>query len=277
MLLNRKDLEPGSSPTAAYGERLRVLRDERGWTQDELAVRMRYSGTHISAVETGRRSPTPRFSQSADKAFGTGNLFERRGQSVRNTSLLEGFPEYVALEVKAAEIRLFELGIIPGLLQTPDYAAAITRGAVRRGAITEQQEEERLTLLAQRQASLERTPPPFIYAVMDESCLWRPVGGPKVMAAQMDRLLAFAELPTTVLQVAPYSLGERRAFDLPVHLVTLEDRKTILYTESAQRGHLERESVFVVPMLTAYHQMQAEALSQAESVTMIQQFRKGAP
>ncbi|GGZ92535.1 hypothetical protein GCM10010329_11500 [Streptomyces spiroverticillatus] len=209
--------------------------------------------------------------------MGTGDLFERRGNSVRNTSLLEGFTEYLALEVKAAEIRLFELGIIPGLLQTSDYAAAITRGAVQRGAITEQQAEERLTLLAARQASLERTPPPFIHAVMDESCLRRPVGGAKVMEGQMDRLLAFAELPTTVLQVAPYSLGERRSFDMPVLLVTMEDRKTILYAESAQRGHLERESAFVVPTLTAYHQIQAEALSQAESVAMIQQFRKGAP
>ncbi|MEU8888248.1 helix-turn-helix transcriptional regulator [Streptomyces sp. NPDC048442] len=275
--MNRKELEPGSSPIAAYGERLRILRDERGWTQDELGAHMGYSGTHISAVETGRRSPTPRFSRSADRALGTGDQFERRGQSVRNTSLLEGFPEYVVLEVKAAEIRLFELGIMPGLLQTPDYAAAITSGAVRRGAITEQQADERLTLLAERQASLERTPPPFIHAVLDESCFWRPVGGPRVMAAQLERLLAFAELPTTVLQVAPYALGERRAFDLPVHLVTLADRKTILYTESAQRGHLERESTFVVPMLTAYHQLQAEALSQAESVAMIQKFRKGAP
>ncbi|MFJ2742206.1 helix-turn-helix domain-containing protein [Streptomyces sp. NPDC087440] len=275
--MNRKDLEPASSPAAAYGERLRTLRDERGWTQDELAVRMGYSGTHISAVETGRRSPTPRFSHSADKAFGTGNLFERRGQSVRNTSLLEGFPEYLALEVKAVEIRLFELGIIHGLLQTPAYAEAITRGSVRRGAITEQQAEERLTLLAERQASMERTPSPFIHAVLDESCLMRPVGGARVMADQMDRLLAFAELPTTVLQVAPYSLGERRSFDRPATLVTLTDRKVILYTESAQRGHLERESAFVTPMLTAYHQLQAEALSQAESVAMIQQFRKGAP
>lgn len=265
------------SAAARFGERLRRLRDERGWTQDELAVRMGCSGSHISAVETGRRSPTSRFSTSADRALGTGDQLERQGRAVRNTAILDGFPEYAAHETRAAEIRLFELGIVPGLLQTPEYAAAIATGAVRRGAITEQQAEERLTLLARRQASLERTPAPLVYAVLDESCIRRPVGGPGVMAAQLERLVAFAELPTTVLQVAPYELGERRAFDLPVLLLTLADRSLIVYAESAMQGQLDRDTGVVLRMLTAYHQLQAEARSQAESVAMIEQLRKGAP
>ncbi|MQS38220.1 helix-turn-helix domain-containing protein [Streptomyces katsurahamanus] len=276
-MLNRKELDPERSPGAAFGQHLRMLRDERGWTQEDLAERMGYSGTHISAIETGRRSPTPQFAHSADKAFGTGDTFERRGRAVRHTALLEGFPEYVANEVRASEIRLFELGIIPGLLQTPEYAAAITTGAVRRGAITEHQAEERMTLLAKRQASLERDPAPLVYAVLDESCIRRTVGGPGVMAAQVERLAAFAELPNTVLQFAPYDLGERRSFDLPVRLLTLPDRSMVAYAESAQQGRMERDMRFVQPILTAYHQLQVEALSQAASMTMINQVRKGTP
>ncbi|MEU7182469.1 MULTISPECIES: helix-turn-helix domain-containing protein [Streptomyces] len=276
-MVNRKELDPERSPGARFGQRLRALRDERGWTQDELGERMGCTGTHISAVETGRRPPTPRFAASADRAFGTGDRLERQGRAVWHTAILEGFPEFVAHEVRAAEIRLFELGIIPGLLQTPEYAAAITTGAVRRGAITEQQAEERLTLLAQRQASLDRIPAPLVYVVLDESCLRRVVGGPRVMAAQLEQLAAFAELPSTVLQVAPYDLGERRPFDLPVHLLTLPDRAQLAYAESAQQGRLERDMRFVQPLLTAYHQLQAEALSQMASVDMIEQVRKGTP
>lgn len=276
-MVNRKELDPETSPEAAFGQRLRHLRDERGWTQDELGARMRCTGTHISAVETGRRPPTGRFAFSADRAFGTGDRFQRMVSALQNTALLDGFPEYVRQEVRAAEIRLFELGLVPGLLQTPEYAAAITTGAVRRGAITEQQAEERLALLAERQASLDRTPPPLVYAVLDESCIRRSVGGSGVMAGQLDRLVAFAELPSTVLQVAPFDLGERRAFDLPVYLLTLRDRSLMSYAESAHRGHLERESTFVLPRLTAYHQLQVEALSQAASVTMIEELRKGRP
>ncbi|MFF2187841.1 helix-turn-helix transcriptional regulator [Streptomyces sp. NPDC058155] len=276
-MVNRKELDPDTSPQAAFGKRLRQARDERGWTQDDLGSRMGCTGTHISAVETGRRPPTGRFALSADRAFGTSDKFQRMVNALHNTALLEGFPEYVRQEVRAAEIRLFELGIVPGLLQTPEYAAAIATGAVRRGAITEQQAEERLTLLAERQASLDRTPPPLVYAVLDESCIRRPVGGPGAMRAQLDKLVAFAELPSTVLQVAPYALGERRPFDLPVRLITLPDRSMIAYAESAMQGYLDRNTGVVLPMVTAYHQLQAEARSQAESVAMIEQLRKGPP
>lgn len=274
-MVNRKDLDADHSPGAAFGQRLRRLRDERGWTQDELAERMGCSGSHVSAVETGRRPPTNRFAASADRVFGTGDRLQRQGRAVRDTAWLEGFPEFVGHEARAAEIRLFELGIVPGLLQTPAYAAAITAGAVRRGAITEQQAEERMALLAKRQASLERTPPPLIYAVLDESCIRRVVGGPSVMAAQLEALVTFAERPSTVFQVAPYDLGERRAFDLPVYILTMSDRSLMSYAESAQQGRLERDTRFVQPLLTAYHQLQAEALSQAASVATIKDARKG--
>ncbi|MFF0058654.1 Scr1 family TA system antitoxin-like transcriptional regulator [Streptomyces microflavus] len=267
-MVNRKQLDP-DDPDVSFGLQLRQARDARGWTQDELAARMGCSGTHISAVETGRRPPTPRFARSADRALGTGDKFQRMVHATSNTALLEGFPEFVRLEIRAAEIRLFELGIIPGLLQTAEYAAAISHGAVRRGAITEQQAEERLSLLAERQASLTRDPPPMIYAVLDESCIRQSVGGAAVMKAQMDKLVAFAELPSTVLQIAPFDLGERRSFDQPVTLLTLPDRTQVAYSESAQQGRLERNMDLVQPLMTAYHQMQAEAASQAESVATI--------
>ncbi|WP_328471827.1 helix-turn-helix domain-containing protein [Streptomyces sp. NBC_00448] len=273
--MNRKELKPESSPVAAFGERLRRLRDERGWTQDELAERMGYSGTHISAVETGRRSPTPRFSTIADKVLGTGDQLERQGRAVRSDALLEGFPEFVAHEAKAAEIRLYEVGVIPGLLQTPDYAAALTAGTVKRGAITPEQGDERNALIAQRQATLDRIPLPLVFVVLDESCLRRPIGDSAVMEAQFTRLLEFADLPNTVVQVAPFTMGARRSLSLPLYLLTLSDRSLISYAESAHQGHLERETPFVLPVLTAYHQLQAEALSQAASVAMINRLRKG--
>ncbi len=95
------------------------------------------------------------------------------------------------------------------------------------------------------------------------------------MAAQLDHLAAFAELPSAVLQVAPFDLGERRSFDLPVTLLTLANRSHIAYSESAQQGQMERDMRFVQPLITAYHQMQVEALSQASSVAFIEQLRKG--
>ncbi|MFJ2585777.1 helix-turn-helix domain-containing protein [Streptomyces sp. NPDC087538] len=278
--MNRKELDPESSPEAAFGARIRSLREERGWKQEELAERLGYSGTHVSAVETGRKMPTLRFSRNADQVFGTGetaDTFERQYREIRHGSLLEGFPQYVGYEGRAAEIRLYEVGIIPGLLQTPEYARALADGDVWRGSITPEQAGDRVSFLAERQASLVRSRPPTILVVMDESCIRRRVGGDGVMAAQLDRLLEFAGLPNTVLQIAPFDMVERRPFNLPMNLLTLSDLSAVAYAESQMRGHLERDTTLVLPLLASYHQLQAEALSQAASVAMINEARKGTP
>ncbi|WP_329879169.1 DUF5753 domain-containing protein [Streptomyces sp. BE20] len=204
-------------------------------------------------------------------------MFTRKALDLKSTAILEGFPEYVAQEAKAEELRLFTLGIVPGVLQTMDYARAIAAGAVQRRNITQDQADERVTYLARRQASLRREPPPVIHAVLDESCIRRPIGGPAVMAAQLDHLVAFASLPNTLLQVAPFGIGEARAFDLPVYILTFADRSLMSYAESAQQGNLERDSGAVRPILTAYYQLQAIALSQAESVVLIRQLREELP
>ncbi|MFE7127517.1 Scr1 family TA system antitoxin-like transcriptional regulator [Streptomyces sp. NPDC057617] len=276
-MVNRKELNPDSSPQAAYGAQLRGFREGKGWKQEDLSDRMEYSSTHISAVETGRKMPTLRFARGADRALGTGDLFERKCREIKHGALLEGFSEYVGYEGRAVEIRLFEIGIIPGLLQTPEYARVLADTAVQRGAITPEQADERISVLTERQQALERVRPPMVFVVLDESCIRRSVGGRAVMEPQLERLVEFAAAPNTVLQVAPFDMGERRSFNLPVHLLTQSDRSVAAYTESQTQGHLDRETSSVVPLLTAYHQLQAEALSQAASVAMIEQVRKGTP
>lgn len=161
--MNRNELNPDRSPQAAFGVHLRNSREARGWKQADLATRMSYSSSHISSVENGNKHPTLRFSRSADQVFGlvgTADSFERRYREIRHGSLLEGFPEYVGYEGRAIEIRLYNIGIIPGLLQTPEYAQVLTESAVQRRIITPEQAAERLSVLAERQAALERELPP---------------------------------------------------------------------------------------------------------------------
>ena len=148
--MNKNELNPDASPQAAYGARLRSLREARGWTQEDLADRTDYSSVHISAVENGRKPPTLRFSRSADRAFGNqgADTFERQYRELRQGSLLEGFPEYVKYEERAVEIRIYNIGVIPGLLQTPEYARVLADSAVRRGAITPEQADDMTVIVA---------------------------------------------------------------------------------------------------------------------------------
>jgi len=276
--VNIKQLNPDASPQAAFGALFRSVREEQGWKQEDLSGPMGYSGSHISAIETGRKWPTLQFARAADTVLGTGDLFERKWREIKHGLLLEGLPEYVMHEGKAVEVRFFNIGVIPGLLQTPEYAQVLANSHVQRGAVTQQQADERVALLLKRQKALfQRSRPPMVFAVLDESCIRRPIGGPEVMGAQLDYLIEFANNPRTMLQIAPFEMGERRPLNLPVNLVTLPDRTMVYYAESQAQGNFDRESPAVTEALTAYHQLQAEALSQAESVAMIRQVRKGTP
>lgn len=181
----------------------------------------------------------------------------------------------MSYESRAVEIRAFQLGIIPGLLQTQEYARAEADSFVQRRTITVEQADERLAVLAERQATIERNEPPMVMIVMDESCLRQMVGDPGVMRRQLERLIEVAELPYWTVQVAPFDLGVRRTLKLPVNILTMPNRAVVTYVESQTQGYVDKEQASAVLLLMAYHQLQAVALSPAESRAMIEQLRKG--
>ncbi|MDH6108693.1 transcriptional regulator with XRE-family HTH domain [Kitasatospora sp. MAP12-15] len=272
--MNRRELDPDSSPRAAFGAQLRSAREERGWTQEQLSERMDYSAVHISAVETGRKPPTIRFAQKADAAFGIGTQFVDRYRDVRSASLLDGFEEYAAKEALAREIRVFELGVIPGLLQTPEYAGALAGAEVRRGTITQEEADERVAYLLTRQRRLALPTAPLVHAVLDESCVRRTVGGRHVMDGQLAELEKQAGRPGVILQVAPFPMGEDRPFALPVHLLTLADRSLIGYSESEGQGHPQRNPNILTTWERNYHRLQVGALCETASLELIRAARK---
>ncbi|WP_129288246.1 helix-turn-helix transcriptional regulator [Streptomyces sp. GZWMJZ-114] len=278
--MNIKKLNPDAGPYAAYGARLRKVRQELGLRQKDVAKRVGYAESHMSGVEIAAKKPTLNFSVALDTALGLTNTersFEREWRNITFGALLEGFPEYLKLEARAVEVRVFENGVIPGLLQTPEYACALTEAAVQRGAITAELAGQRLRALAERQQAVRRESPPMVFAVLDESCVRRSIGGSEVMKAQLRHLADFAGLPNTVLQIAPFAIGERRPLNLPTNLLTLPDRGIISYVESQTQGHLDREITSVATLMTAYHQAQAVSLSQAETVALIEQAEREHP
>ncbi|MET8702235.1 helix-turn-helix transcriptional regulator [Kitasatospora sp. NPDC004723] len=271
--MNRKKLDPAESAGAAFGAQLRSSRDAANLTQDELGEVMGYSGTYISAVEVGRKSPSLKFAKAADKALGTGQTLELMWWGVKR-SALPGFPEHAAQEARSAEIRVFEPSIIPGLLQTPAYAAAHASASVRRGNITQAQADERLIFLASRQKLHQRKTPPMVHAVIDESGIRRRTGGAEVMREQLDHLTALAKRPHILLQVAPFSLADPLPFSGVVTLLTFSDRTVAGYTESADRGFVIHDSETVASWERAYDRLQVEALSMTATLDLIRDTRR---
>ncbi|MFF2077658.1 helix-turn-helix domain-containing protein [Kitasatospora sp. NPDC058162] len=273
--MNRKELDPDASPAAKFGAELRALREARGWTQDHLAELTGYSAVHVSAVETGRKPPTQRFSRRLDIAFEAPERFEREWRKSGQRVMFEGFGDYLRCEAAAVALRLFEINIIPSLFQTPAYARAYQEARVRRGWATQQQAEERLSLLLHRQQRLSQHPAPRVHAVIDEGCLRRVIGGREVMLEQLVHLEELALQPQVVVQISPFSLGEDRPFGLPITLLTLPNRTIVGYGETQRRGFLEREPDVLAEWAGEYDQLQVEALSRSASREFIRQVRRG--
>ncbi|MEU9047084.1 MULTISPECIES: helix-turn-helix transcriptional regulator [unclassified Kitasatospora] len=272
--MNRRELDPTSSPRESFGALLRSSREALGWTQQDLAAAMGYSDSYISAVETGRKSTSRAFVRAADKALGTGQTLELMWLGMRRKGFLEGFPEHAAQEARASEIRIYEPNLVPGLFQTKAYASAIEAAAVQRGSSTPDQAEERVKFLMKRQGLLKRAKPPVIHAVIDESCIRRPVGGAATMRSQLDHLVEMVMKPHVIFQVAPFAMAEHAPFRAFVTLLTFADRSVVGYTESADHGFVVREDKTVREWETAYHRLQVEALTRAASLDLIRKARE---
>ncbi|MEE1827653.1 DUF5753 domain-containing protein [Streptomyces sp. BE20] len=133
---------------------------------------------------------------------------------------------------------------------------------------------ERVAFLMHRQRLLEQKVPPTIQAVLDQSCLLRPIGGRAVMCEQLDHLERLAGRPNITTQIAPFELAEQRPFVPPLVLLTLPDRTAVGYAESQLRGYLERGRTTIAAWEADYDQLQVELLSTAASLAMIRAVRK---
>lgn len=213
--------EPRSAPTVGQvvlGRRLQDLRERAGLKREEAAHVLRVASATVRRMEMAEVALKIPYVQLLLKAYGVpdgeAEVFvqlaeeaNRPGWWQRFHDILPGwFSMYVSLEGAAGLIRSYEPHFVPGLLQTEDYA----RGVLKSGAIGQTSPddiERHVALRMRRQELLTRPDAPRFWAVMDETALRRPVGGPEVMRAQIDRLLEATKLPHVTLQVAPFANG----------------------------------------------------------------------
>ncbi|MQA83122.1 MAG: helix-turn-helix domain-containing protein [Streptosporangiales bacterium] len=217
--------QPGSGPTVLrilLGSELRQLREAKAITREDAGYTIRASGSKISRMELGRVSFKERDVADLLSLYGVTDEAERDallnlareantpGWWHRYGEILPSwFQVYVGLEEAATLIRTYEVQFIPGLLQTEDYARAITRRG--HSAAPHEEIEQRVSLRMTRQRLLARPDAPRLWAVIDEAALRRPVGGPEVMQAQIERLIEATKMPSVTLQVMPFDRGGHAA------------------------------------------------------------------
>jgi transcriptional regulator with XRE-family HTH domain len=125
-------LTPSAGPLQFFGAELRRARTAAGLSQDQLGQRLGYSGAQVGKVETGERAPAQDFAEACDRAFpDAGGLFGRIYQLARrwDGGYPSWFAEWIDSERRATSICWWEPLLIPGLLQTADYAGHPNRGS----------------------------------------------------------------------------------------------------------------------------------------------------
>jgi hypothetical protein len=136
--------------------------------------------------------------------------------------LPDWFSLYVSLEGAANIIRSYEPHFVPGLLQTEDYARAVT--LLGHPSAPGHEVERRVGLRMRRQSLLHSDEPPHLWAVVDEAVLRRPLGGRQVMRRQLERLREITELPHVTLQMVPFKLGGHAAAGGPFSILRFAER-----------------------------------------------------
>lgn len=137
----------------------------------------------------------------------------------------------LGLEEAASVIRSYQVQFVPGLLQTPDYATAVTSLGTAQGSAREIQRKVELRL--RRQKLVTRADAPQLWFVLDESVLRRPMGGRPAMRAQLKLLIKVSALPNVTVQVAPFDSGGPAAAGGPITILRFQepDLPDIVYLE----------------------------------------------
>jgi hypothetical protein len=169
-----------------------------------------------------------------------------------------------------------ETSVVPGLLQTPEYATAVTRAAV--GGLDDDRLDALVEVRLARQDVLRSDPPLELSAVLDEAVLHREVGGPDVMARQLERLVEAAQLPQVRLQVLPFAAGAHVGVTGPFVIFSFastSDLDVVVLDHLTSSLYLERKEDLQA-YTEAFNALQYHALSPEDSLEYIAGIGDGA-
>ena len=216
------DAQGPTVPRMLVGIELHRFREAAGITPEQAAYEIRASRSKISRMENGLVRFKERDVTDLLTLYGiTDEVTRSRLVTLARQANTPGwwskygdimadwFEAYLGLEMAASVIRTFELQFVHGLFQTEEYARAVT--LLGHTAAPDDEIDRRVSLRLKRQDLLAGPNPPQVWSVLDEGALRRPVGGPKVMRAQLNHLTEMARLRHVTIQVVPFDRGGHAA------------------------------------------------------------------
>jgi transcriptional regulator with XRE-family HTH domain len=260
--------DPETNPRAFLGAELRRARAAAGFSsQEALASKLGFDRSVVAKAETGERPPTPEVLSAWCLACQLDDdLFARIAKLARSADgpIPAWFETWLEAEREAHMLRIWQPLIIPGLLQTGEYARALFLAA---GA-DEDQAEDMVKARLDRQEILDRPGPPDLVTVLDESVLHRLIGSPQVMADQLSYIAERATLPHILVQVVPAGNGANAGLSGGFALASCDGAPDTLRMEAVEDVTAEGRSL-VRRAANILVRVQADALPRAASRTLI--------
>jgi transcriptional regulator with XRE-family HTH domain len=213
------------------GIELRRLREAAGKSIDEVARVLECSTSKISRIENGQVAASPRDVRDMLEMYDVDSAYRdslvETARVARHRSWWQAYSDtpampVIGLEVAADQIQSYEAMVVPGLLQTRDYARAMISALY--SEMSNAQVDRWVELRMTRQELLTRRNPPMVQILLEECVLRRPVGGRSIMRAQLEHLAStVAAAPSLALQILPLSVGAHAAMNGPFAVFRFPD------------------------------------------------------
>jgi len=261
--------EPYEAPAIqTFATELAEWRTQAGLTQTALAETLGYTPQWISQIESAKSIPSKEFAENLDTFFTTNGLFKRLWKRIIDTRhqaiLPPGFTAYQEREAEASQVRIYQLMLMHGLLQTESYIRTVV-GHDQDPDTADRLVSERL----KRQEILTREDPPHVWFTLDEAVLRRAIAGPDVMRDQLAHVLDMSERPNVFIDVVPMSQGYYPGLTGSFTMLSFSNAPDVAYTESAGQGILLQDPRTVAGFAVMYNSLRGDALRVGESRALI--------
>ncbi|MFE4536653.1 Scr1 family TA system antitoxin-like transcriptional regulator [Streptomyces scopuliridis] len=265
--------EKGASTADVFGEVLKHCRESIGVTQIALAGEVPCDRSYVARVEAGTRVPDEKFAETCDIVLRTGGILQKLWHKIDwypEVDHPDWFKRRAAMDAEATALREYQTQMMPGLLQTEDYARALLS---RRAGGDEL--ERRVRARLSRQHRFLSPEGPLLLMVLDESCIRNTVGSAAVMRDQCAHLLRVGKQPNIRVQVAPAGVPGIWRPNTSMSLITLADGHVWVYSESLDRGHFSDDPEVTGRHAQTYAVLRADALSASESAALLHDAMEG--
>ncbi|MGW6566815.1 helix-turn-helix domain-containing protein [Streptomyces sp. NPDC054975] len=264
-------MQPGKKPRKkvpsweVVGALVGLYRQHAGLTQPELASRVCIGLETLGSIEQGRRPLRLKLAEEMDELLETKGALAAAVAKVPQRERYPAFAqEFMELEAQALALHSYQNQVVPGLLQTPEYASAVFESLYP--PITQQDHEERLLGRIDRQRIFDQKPwPPMMTFLLDESILEKPIGGKDVLREQIRHLRRVAELPFLTAQVIPKNRTTHAGLDGPMVLIETPEHEHLAYIEGQRVSFLIEDADEVGILQQKYGMLRSQALTPEET------------